>query len=104
MYSRPTSTTFAAFTIASAASTAPTNPLVSIIPSASIFIEESPPSASLSETETNKTGHGASSTPHLEHNSADLTDRADSIRKDQSDLRNTWFIFVSSELPTPSDP
>src|SRR5215469_12239805 len=43
MYSLPTSTTFAAFTIASAASTAPTNPLVSIIPSASIFIENIPP-------------------------------------------------------------
>src|SRR5215212_8902453 len=38
MYSRPSNTTFAALTIASAASTAPTNPFVSIIPSASIAI------------------------------------------------------------------
>src|SRR5713101_6075346 len=35
MYSLPTSTTFAVFTIASAASTAPMRPLVSIIPRAS---------------------------------------------------------------------
>src|SRR5690348_1198075 len=35
MYSLPSSCTFAALTIASAASTAPTNPLVSTIPSAS---------------------------------------------------------------------
>src|SRR5688572_31767424 len=35
MYSFPRSVTFAAFTIASAASTAPTKPLVSTIPSAS---------------------------------------------------------------------
>jgi hypothetical protein len=55
-------------TIASAASTAPTNPLVSIIPSASMFISSNPPikpielslSASFGEsahgeTETNKT-------------------------------------------------
>src|ERR671919_613484 len=35
MYSFPSSCTFAALTIASAASTAPTNPLVSTIPSAS---------------------------------------------------------------------
>src|SRR6266849_2463552 len=34
MYSLPTSTTFAVFTIASAASTAPMRPLVSIIPRA----------------------------------------------------------------------
>jgi hypothetical protein len=35
MYSLPTSTTFAVFTIASAVSTAPTRPLVSISPRAS---------------------------------------------------------------------
>src|SRR3954467_7827788 len=38
MYSLPTSTTLAAFTIASAASMAPTRPLVSTIPSASMLI------------------------------------------------------------------
>src|SRR5678816_3383553 len=38
MYSFPSSCTFAALTIASAASTAPTNPLVSTIPSASMGI------------------------------------------------------------------
>src|SRR5258708_4625216 len=47
MYSRPTSATFAALTMASAASTAPTKPLVSIMPSASIFIRDPPPTTVL---------------------------------------------------------
>src|SRR5260370_4830135 len=42
MYSFPNSWTFAAFTIASAASTAPTKPLVSTIPSASRAISVRP--------------------------------------------------------------
>src|SRR3989442_93252 len=51
MYSLPTRTTLAVFTIASAGSTAPMRPLVSIIPSASKgIISEQRPTIRLSDT------------------------------------------------------
>src|SRR5678816_1598773 len=69
MYSFPSSCTFAALTIASAASTAPTNPLVSTIPSASRGISLSS-LLSIVENKSDCIGSLLASTYHRERQEA----------------------------------